>query len=63
MIQIKDRERDIEDLKETLKVPRQHFRYIERLTTEEIIKQKDVILQELALNLGVPLEGLISKMY
>jgi hypothetical protein len=63
MIQIKDRERDIEDLKETLKVPRQHFRYIERLTTEEIIKQKDVILQELALNLGVPVEGLISKMY
>jgi hypothetical protein len=44
MIKIKDRERDIEDLKDCLKVPRQHFKYIERLTTEEIIKQKNIII-------------------
>jgi len=44
MIKIKDRERDIEDLKDCLKVPRQHFKYIKRLTTEEIIKQKNIII-------------------
>ena len=63
MIKIKDRERDIEDLKDCLKVPRQHFKYIERLTTEEIIKQKNIIIQDLAINLGVPADALISRMY
>lgn len=37
---IDDRDKVIADLKETLSVPRQHFKYIERLTDEQVKEQK-----------------------
>ena len=61
--EVKKRDRRIESLKETLSIPRQHFNYIERLTEEEIEKQKNQILAEKAKELGVPLDQVISRMY
>jgi hypothetical protein len=46
-----------------LSIPRQHFKFIERLTTEEILKQKQEILTNMAAEMGIPAETLISKMY
>jgi predicted transcriptional regulator len=60
---IKERDITITDLRETLSIPRQHFKFIERLTTEEILKQKQEILTNMAAEMGIPAETLISKMY
>lgn len=57
---IKKKENTIDDLKECLAIPRQHFKYIERLTTEEIVKQKTEILNEMSAEMGIPAEILIS---
>jgi hypothetical protein len=50
---IRSKENQITDLKETLSVPRQHYRYIERLTAEQIVEQKNEILKKLSAELGV----------
>lgn len=60
---IKKRDNKIADLEETLSVPRQHYKFIERLTTEETIKQKNEIMKRLSISMGIPIESLISKMY
>jgi hypothetical protein len=46
-----------------LSIPRQHFKYIERLTTEEVVKQKHQILTTMGAEMGIPPEQLIAKMY
>jgi hypothetical protein len=40
-----------------------HFRYIERLSADEIVKQKDIILKEKSELMGIPIEKLMDKMY
>jgi len=44
-------------------VPRQHYRYIENLEAEEIIKQKNEIVADMANNMGVPEDKLLEVMY
>lgn len=60
---IKKREDDIDELKEALSVPRQHYKYIDNLQADEIIKQKQTIIVEMADNMGVPQEQLLSVLY
>lgn len=60
---ISKKEDEIEDLKEALSLPRQHYKFIENMQAEEILKQKDEIISEMALNMGVPEEKLLSIMY
>ena len=60
---IKSKDNTISDLRECLSIPRQHFKFIERLTTEEIVKQKHEILTTMSAEMGIPAEVLISKMY
>ena len=60
---IKTKIKKIEQLEETLSVPRMHFRYIERLSADEIVKQKDIILKEKSELMGIPVEELMDKMY
>jgi hypothetical protein len=50
-------------LQETLSIPRQHYKFIERLTADETIKQKDEIIQKMSQQMGVPADQLIQKMY
>jgi hypothetical protein len=40
-----------------------HFKHIERLTAEEIVKQRDVIIKEKAEEMGIAADDLIKKMY
>lgn len=42
--EITKRETSIEDLKEALSLPRQHYKFIENLMTDEILKQKNEII-------------------
>jgi hypothetical protein len=60
---IEQKDREIDNLKQALSVPRSHFKYIEKLTADEIVKQKDAILKEKALLMGVPVENLLSTIY
>lgn len=60
---IKGKEDQIEDLKEALSLPRQHYKYIENLQAEEILKQKNEVITEMASNMGVPEDKLLSIMY
>lgn len=60
---IKLKQSQIEELRETLKVPRSHFKNIERLTVEEIIIQKNQILEQISKETGVPLENILEKLY
>lgn len=60
---IKAKMKRIEQLEETLSVPRMHFRYIERLSADEIVKQKDIILKEKSELMGIPVEELMDRMY
>ena len=60
---ISKKEDEIEQLKEALSIPRQHFKFIENLQAEEIVKQKDEIVHEMAANMGVPPDKLLSVLY
>ena len=60
---IQRKENDIDELKEALAVPRQHYRHIENLEAEEIIKQKNEIVAEMANNMGVPEDKLLEVLY
>lgn len=44
-------------------MPRQHYRYIENLQAEEIVKQKGEIIAEMANNMGVPEDKLLEVLY
>lgn len=60
---IKKKTKEIEQLQETLSVPRMHFRHIEKLSADEIVKQKNEILKEKSELMGIPVEDLMEKMY
>ena len=60
---ISKKEDEIDQLKEALSIPRQHFKFIENLQADEIVKQKDEIVQEMAANMGVPPDKLLSMLY
>jgi len=60
---INKKENEIDELKEALSVPRQHYRYIENLQADEIIKQKNEIIAEMANNMGVPEDKLLEVLY
>ena len=53
---INRKEDDIDSLKEALSVPRQHYKFIDNLQADEIVKQKGEIVREMADNMGVPEE-------
>ena len=60
---IQKKEDHIDDLKEALSVPRQHYKFIDNLQADEIVKQKGEIVREMADNMGVPEEQLLQIMY
>ena len=60
---INRKEDDIDSLKEALSVPRQHYKFIDNLQADEIVKQKGEIVREMADNMGVPEEQVLSIMY
>ena len=60
---INQNQKQIDGLQETLSIPRNHFKNIERLTAEEIIKQKDIILEQMSKDMAIPKEQLVEKMY
>ena len=60
---IRGKEGDIDELKEALSVPRQHYKFIDNLAAEEIIKQKNEIVAEMANNMGVPENKLLEVLY
>jgi hypothetical protein len=60
---INQKQKQIDGLQETLSIPRNHFKNIERLTAEEIIKQKDIILEQMSKDMAIPKEQLVEKMY
>ena len=60
---IRGKEDDIDELKEALSVPRQHYKFIDNLKADEIVKQKGEILREMADGMGVPEEQLLTIMY
>lgn len=60
---VSKKEGEIEQLEEALKVPRQHFKFITDITTAEILKQKDEIIKEMAGNMGIPPDKLLSVLY
>jgi len=60
---IRQKEDEIDELKEALSVPRQHYRYIENLEADEIIKQKNEIVADMANNMGVPEDKLLEVLY
>lgn len=53
----------VDGLKETLAIPRQHFKNIDRLQVEEVLKQKDQLLAQMSRDMAVPVEVLVSQMY
>ena len=61
--EIEKREDKIEELKEALSVPRQHYRFIDNKTAEEIVEQKNEIVENMANTMGVPPENLLEILY
>jgi len=51
---IRDKIAEIEGLKEALSIPRQHYKFIDKLQGEEILKQKDQIVARLADEYAMP---------
>ena len=60
---VKQKQREVDGLKEVLAIPRQHFKNIEKLTNEEIVTQKEKILDQMSKDMGIPVEVLVEKMY
>ena len=44
-------------------MPRKHYKFIDNLAADEIIKQKKEIVAEMANNMGVPEQKLLQVMY
>lgn len=40
-----------------------HFRYIEKLSADEIVKQKNEIIKEKSELMGIPVDDLMERMY
>lgn len=60
---IRTKQTQIEELSQALKIPRDHYRFIETQMTEEILRQKDLIVSRLSKKLGLPAEELLSHLY
>jgi hypothetical protein len=60
---IQQKEDEIEELKDALAMPRKHYKFIDHLTAEEIVKQKGEIVKEMAENMGIPAETLLETLY
>ena len=60
---IKEKSRQVDGLQETLSIPRNHFKNIEKLTVQEILVQKDLVLDKMSREMSVPKEVLVSRMY
>jgi hypothetical protein len=61
--QLSSKQKRIEELEEALQIPRDHYKFVEKMSTEEILKQKDAIIQKLSVQLGVRPENLVAMMY
>ena len=61
--EITRRENEIDELKEALSIPRQHYKFISNKTSDEIIEQKNQIVQNMANTMGVPPEKLLDILY
>ena len=61
--EIKKRDNQIAALKETLSIPRQHFKHIEQLTADEIVKQREIVIKEKADEMGIPQDELLQRIY
>lgn len=44
-------------------MPRKHFKFIDNLSADKIIEEKNRIITEMAQNLGIPPETLMETMY
>lgn len=60
---IKEKNLQVDGLQETLSIPRNHFKNIEKLTVKEILVQKDIVLNKMSRDMAVPKEVLIERMY
>lgn len=60
---VKQKQREVSGLEETLSIPRSHFKNIDKLTNEQIIVQKEVLLTKMSKEMGIPTEVLVEKMY
>ena len=61
--EVQNREDYIEELKVALSIPRQHYKYIENKSADEIIEQKNQIVQNMSNTMGVPPEKLLDMLY
>lgn len=50
------------EYKEALRIPRQHYKFIEKLKFEEIMKQRDDILTKMTKKFGCSREKALSMM-
>ena len=53
----------IDELKDALSVPRQHYKHIDNRMADEIILQKEEIINKMSLNMGIPAEKLLQTLY
>lgn len=60
---IQKKEDEIEQLKDALSLPRKHYKFIDNLTSEKIIEQKNLIITEMAKEQGIAAETLLEDMY
>lgn len=60
---INEKDTAITNLTEAFKVPRIHFQTVNNLLAADIIKQKDEIIEQLAIKHGVPPSQVIGKLY
>ena len=60
---IKTKDIQIDELKDALSVPRQHYKHIDNRLAEEIVQQKEQIINKMSLNMGVPAEKLLETLY
>jgi len=60
---ISKKEEEIEELKDALSLPRKHYKFIDNLTSEQIVEQKNLIITEIAKEQGIPPDQLIESMY
>ncbi len=60
---IQKKEDEIEELKDALSLPRKHYKFIDNLTAEQIVEQKNIIITEMAKDKGIPPEQLLEQMY
>lgn len=60
---IQKKDIQIDELKDALSVPRQHYKHIDNRLAEEIVQQKEEIVNKMSLNMGVPVEKLLETLY